>query len=98
MNLSAAARRELFGRDKTGAKAQMAAKVLNFDMDREYAHNEAVRASGETQLHNPVRAIQPGKHSLRQLVNAVQTQKDALEESFAAGKSNKREAGSRYGW
>jgi hypothetical protein len=25
-------------------------------------------------------------------------QKDALEESFAAGKQNKKEAGSRYGW
>ncbi|TQW00342.1 stress activated map kinase interacting [Cordyceps javanica] len=97
MNLSAAARRELFGRAGSGAHA--ARRVVNFNMDREYRHNEALRASGEQQTHNPVRAIQGGgKHSLRQLVSNVQGQKDALEDSFAKGKSNRREASSRYGW
>ncbi|KAM3510156.1 hypothetical protein MY10362_000195 [Beauveria mimosiformis] len=97
MNLSAAARRELFGRGSgSGTTAQ---RVVNFNMDREYRHNEALRASGEQQVHNPVRAIQSGgKHSLRQLVGNVQGQVDALEDSFAKGRTNRREASSRYGW
>jgi len=94
MKLSAAARRELFGRDGRGREA----RVLNFDTEREYAHNETVRASGDTAQHNPLRALQPGKHSLRQLVNAVQNQRDALEESFAKNRATQREAGSKYGW
>lgn len=98
MNLSAAARRELFGRGGSNTHAA-AQRVVNFNMDREYRHNEALRASGEQQTHNPVRAIQGGgKTSLRQLVSNVQGQKDALEDSFAKGKSNRREASSRYGW
>ncbi|RFU72982.1 stress activated map kinase interacting [Trichoderma arundinaceum] len=95
LNLSAAARRELFGR---GGNAQMAKKVINFNMDQEYQHNEEIRAAGEQQMHNPVRSIQSGKHSLRQLVQNVSNQREALEESFAKGKSNRREASSRYGW
>ncbi|KAL7918966.1 hypothetical protein ACQKWADRAFT_302779 [Trichoderma austrokoningii] len=96
LNLSAAARRELFGR--SGGDGQTARKVINFNMDREYQHNEELRAAGEQQTHNPVRAIHSGKHSLQQLVRNVASQRDALEESFAKGKSNRREASSRYGW
>ncbi|KAG9243510.1 mitotic checkpoint regulator, MAD2B-interacting-domain-containing protein [Calycina marina] len=96
LNLSAAERRQLFGRGGRGTQA--APKVINFSTDQEYMHNETLRAAGETVKHNPVRAIAPGKHSLKQLVNAVQTQKDALEESFAQGKHNRSEAASRYGW
>lgn len=95
LNLSAAARRELFGRDGSNFAAK---KVVNFNMDREYRHNEDVRASGDQQTHNPVRALQSGKHSLKQLVQNVQNQKDALEDSFAKGRSNRKEASSRYGW
>jgi hypothetical protein len=98
MNLSAAARRELFGRRGAPNPNVAAAKVINFDTEREYAHNEVLRASGEQQTHNPVRAIAPGKHNLRQLVNQVQNQRDALEESFAKGKAKQSEAESRYGW
>lgn len=96
LNLSAADRRKLLGREGKGATS--AINIVNFNTDQEYAANEVLRASGEQAQHNPVRGIAPGKHSLKQLVNAASTQKDALEESFAAGKSNKREAGSRYGW
>lgn len=96
LNLSAAARRELFGRG--GNAGQSAKQVINFNMDEEYKHNETVRASGETHVHNPVRGIQSGKHSLRQLVNSVQGQREALEESFAQGKNNRKEASGRYGW
>ena len=97
LNLSAAERRELFGRN--GGDGSMAKKVINFNMDKEYEHNEALRASGEEQIHNPVRAIQGGgKHSLRKLVHNVQNQREALEDSFAKGKSNRKEASSRYGW
>lgn len=96
LNLSAAERRELFGR---GGSAQLSAKkVVNFNMDEEYKHNETVRASGDTQIHNPVRAIQGGKHSLRQLVQNVHNQREALEDSFAKGKGNRKEASGRYGW
>jgi hypothetical protein len=96
LNLSAADRRRLFGREGKGGTSTI--NIVNFNTDQEYAANEALRASGEQVQHHAVRGIAPGKHSLKQLVNAAATQKDALEESFAAGKSNKREAGSRYGW
>ena len=99
LNLSAAERRQLFGRQKgrnTGAPA--ATRIINFNTDQEYLHNEELRAAGEQVVHNPVRSIAPGKHSLKQLVNAAQSQKEALEESFAKGKSNRAEASSRYGW
>jgi hypothetical protein len=95
LNLSAAERRQLFGRS---GKDFSASSVVNFNTDQEYAANEAIRATGEQVQHNPVRAIAPGKHSLRQLVSAAQGQKDALEESFAAGRRNRKEAGSKYGW
>lgn len=101
MNLSAAARRELFGRGgmpSTMGGAGTATKVINFNTDTEYRHNEEVRAAGEQQIHNPVRGIAPGKHNLRKLVSAVQTQRDALEESFAQGKTNRKDASNRYGW
>ncbi|OTA94555.1 hypothetical protein M434DRAFT_20805 [Hypoxylon sp. CO27-5] len=98
MNLSAAARRELFGRSGD-ASALSSSRIVNFDTDREYAHNEMLRASGQLQpTYNPVRALAPGKHNLRQLVTQVQNQREALEESFAKGKSNRNEAGSKYGW
>lgn len=97
LNLSAAARRELFGRG--GDSGLSAKKVINFNMDQEYRHNEELRASGEEQVHNPVKGIQGGgKHSLRQLVQNVQGQREALEESFAKGKGSRKEAGNRYGW
>lgn len=100
LNLSASARRQLFGRaaGKASAQTASAVNVLNFNTDAEYAANEALRAAGETVQHNPVRAIAPGKHSLKQLVSAASTQREALEEHFATGKRNKREAGSKYGW
>jgi len=72
--------------------------VVNFNTDAEYAANELFRQSGEQVQHNPVRAIATGKHSLKQLVSAATGQKEALEESFASGKRNKREAGNKYGW
>jgi hypothetical protein len=99
MNLSAAARRELFGRNGPGASSS--AKVVNFDMEAEYAANQALRSSGEADqqaTYNPVRAIATGKHSLRQIVDAVQNQTGALEESFALNRSKQREAAGRYGW
>lgn len=96
LHLSAAEKRQLFGRQKGGPKT--ATNVINFNTDKEYLHNEELRASGEEVSHNPVRAIAPGKHSLKQLVSAAQNQKAALEESFAKGKNNRAEASSRYGW
>ncbi|TID02765.1 hypothetical protein CH35J_004248 [Colletotrichum higginsianum] len=98
LNLSAAARRELFGRQKGGGAPQTASRVINFNTDQEYRHNEELRAAGQQQIHNPVRSIAPGKHNLRQLVNQVQNQREALEDSFAKGKSNRKEASNRYGW
>ncbi|KAI1212481.1 mitotic checkpoint regulator, MAD2B-interacting-domain-containing protein [Annulohypoxylon truncatum] len=100
MNLSAAARRELFGRGGSASSIPAASRVVNFDTDREYAHNEALRAAGQLQpAYNPVRAIAAaGKHNLRQLVSQAQNQREALEESFAAGKGKRSEAGAQYGW
>ncbi|CAK7218566.1 hypothetical protein SBRCBS47491_003548 [Sporothrix bragantina] len=103
LHLSAKERRELFGR--TGAAAASTRIAATFNMDQEYRHNEALRNAdeasangGQQQSHNPVRTLMPGKHSLRQLVNAVHTQQDALEENFAKNRQSQREAGGKYGW
>jgi hypothetical protein len=99
--LSRAARRELFGRSDSSNSPSLPAnaKVISFDMEREYAHNEALRASGAAQpAYNPVRSIAPGKHSLRQVVNMAQSNQDALEESFARAKNSQKDAAGRYGW
>ncbi|KHO00798.1 Mitotic checkpoint protein PRCC [Metarhizium album ARSEF 1941] len=97
LNLSAAARRELFGRRDAGNSA--AKTVVNFNMDKEYQHNESVRAAGDQQVHKAVRSIQGGgKHSLKQLVQNVQNQRDALEDSFATARTNKKATSSKYGW
>lgn len=101
MNLSDADMRQLFGRQagKSGRTPDLSnMKVVNFNMDDEYRANNELIAKGEVISHNPVRAIAPGKHSLKQLVNAAATQKEALEEHFAKGRSNQKEASSRYGW
>ena len=95
LNLSASAKRQLFGRN---GKNPSATNIVNFNTDQEYAANEILRQNGEQVQHNPVRAIAAGKHSLKQLVNAASNQKDALEEHFASGRRNKKEAGSKYGW
>lgn len=96
LNLDEAERRQLFGRKGRGSDVPL--NLVNFDTDREYNANEEMRAAGETVQHKALRTIQPGKHSLRQLVTAASTQKDALEESWAAGRRNKKEAGNKYGW
>ena len=101
LNLPESAKRQLFGRNqsKNSSISELSAiNVVNFNTDREYAANEELRAAGETIQHNPVRSIAPGKHSLRQLVSSATTQKDALEEHFASGKRNRKEAGGKYGW
>ena len=95
MGLSASERRRLFGR--TG-KPQ-GAKVAHFDLSAEYAHNNEMIANQETApAQTIVRSIAPGKHSLQQLLNAAANQKEALEESFATGRRNKKDAGNKYGW
>lgn len=96
LNLSEAERRQLFG--KKGRDGQ-AAKIMEFNTDAEYAHNEHLRQQGEQVQHNALKSITgTGKNSLRSLVNVAVTQKDALEDHFAAGHRNKKEAGNRYGW
>ena len=99
LNLTRAETRQLLGRQKHNhTDGPSTINIVNFNTDAEYAANEILRQAGETVQHNPVRAIAPGKHSLKQLVNAASSQKDALEESFASGRRNKKEAGSKYGW
>ena len=97
LNLSTSARRQLLGRNASRHNTS-AVKIASFNTDAEYAANEELRQAGETVQHNAVRAIAPGKHSLKQLVNVAAMQKDALEESFAEGRRNKKEVGGRYGW
>ncbi|MCJ1234576.1 hypothetical protein MMC14_002537 [Varicellaria rhodocarpa] len=98
LNLSAAAKRQLLGRQRNNKTDVSAINVVNFNTDQEYAANELLRQAGEQVQHNPVRAVAAGKHSLKQLVNAASNQKEALEEHFATGRRNKKEAGSKYGW
>ncbi|KAL3462950.1 mitotic checkpoint regulator, MAD2B-interacting-domain-containing protein [Aspergillus heterothallicus] len=95
LNLSRSQRRQLFGRNADASNS----RILHFNTDVEYAANqEMAHKDLAAAQHNPVRAIAPGKHTLQQLVNAASSQKEALEESFASGKRNKKEAGARYGW
>lgn len=100
--LNETARRELFGRQRGGKNRDAfeipdGAKIVNFNMEKEYEHNNALRASGE-QVYNPVRAIAPGKHSLRQMVNMAQSNQSALEDSWAQGRNNRKDAAGKYGW
>ncbi|KAJ5173587.1 uncharacterized protein N7500_001518 [Penicillium coprophilum] len=97
LNLSKSERRQLFGRNANITSSQ--SQVRTFNTDEEYASNK-VMAEGELAgaQHNPVRSIAPGKHTLQQLLNVASSQKEALEESFATGRRNKKEAGSKYGW
>lgn len=96
LNLSRAQRRQLFGRNADSSKS----RVLHFNTDKEYIANQEMAHNTDLAAvqHNPVRPIAPGKHSLQQLVNAASNQREALEESFASGRRNKQEAGSKYGW
>ncbi|KAH7408715.1 mitotic checkpoint regulator, MAD2B-interacting-domain-containing protein [Phaeosphaeria sp. MPI-PUGE-AT-0046c] len=98
LNLSEAERRQLFG--KRGREADFSsAKIVTFNTDTEYAHNEKLRQQGEQVQHNALKSISgTGKNSLRSLINVASTQKDALEEHFASGYRNKKEAGNKYGW
>ncbi|KAF2793906.1 hypothetical protein K505DRAFT_349635 [Melanomma pulvis-pyrius CBS 109.77] len=98
LNLSEAERRQLFGRKGHGPDLS-SAKIVDFNTDTEYAHNERLRQQGETVQHNALKSISgTGKNSLKSLISVATTQKDALEEHFATGRRNKREAGNKYGW
>lgn len=98
LNLSKAEQRQLFGRRGQGPDLS-SARIVDFNTDREYAHNEMLRQQGETVQHHALKPISgTGKNNLRNLINVAATQKDALEEHFAAGRRNKKEAGSKYGW
>lgn len=96
LNLSRSERRQLLGRHDASSKS----RVITFNTDKEYAANQELLHTTDLAAaqHNPVRAIAPGKHTLQQLVNAASTQREALEDSFASGRRNKKEAGSKYGW
>ncbi|KAF2735919.1 hypothetical protein EJ04DRAFT_511376 [Polyplosphaeria fusca] len=96
LNLTAADRRRLFGRKGFDPAT---ANILEFNTDQEYAHNEKLRAAGEAVEHRALKSISgTGKNSLKSLVNVSVTQRDALEEHWAQGRRNKKEAGSKYGW
>ena len=99
LNLTPAERRQLFGKQRRDAPDFSSAHIAEFNTDAEYAHNERLRQQGEAVSHNPLKSITgTGKNSLRSLVNVATTQKEALEDHFAAGHRNKKEAGNRYGW
>ena len=99
LNLTAAQKRQLLGRNASKSSSTQAIKVTNFNIDTEYASNEALRQAGETIEHQAVRPIQGGgKHSLKQLVSSAVGQKDALEEKFAEGTRNRKEGANKYGW
>ncbi|KAF9691801.1 hypothetical protein EKO04_010360 [Ascochyta lentis] len=99
LNLSEAERRQLFGKKGRNGPDFSSARIVEFNTDTEYAHNEQLRQQGEQAQHNPLKSISgTGKNSLRSLVSVASTQKDALEEHFATSHRNKREAGNRYGW
>ncbi|KAF8250467.1 hypothetical protein K440DRAFT_618978 [Wilcoxina mikolae CBS 423.85] len=89
------AMRQLYGRHGPGKEP---IKFATFSVDEEYKQNERDRELGLAQEVKPVRTVAPGRHQLQSLLNVAQSQRGALEESFARGKSNRKEAASRYGW
>lgn len=94
MNLTAAERRQLFGRHaKNGA-----ANISHFNLDAEYRLNEELRQSGESVQHKAVKAVAPGKHSLQQLVNNAKSNQESIEDKWAEGRRNRGEGASKYGW
>ena len=99
LHLTPSARRQLLGKPSSSSSLPPPhAKVLTFDLAAEYDANELLRQSGAAVAPQmQVRALAPGKHSLKQLVNAVSSQREALEDSFAAGRRRKGESGARYG-
>lgn len=96
MDLTSAQRRQLFGRHSKNGNKDL--QFAHFDMEAEYASNEALRQSGEAVEHRAVKAIAPGKHSLQQLVNNARSQQDNLEDKWAEGRRERGEGSSRYGW
>ncbi|KAF8415481.1 mitotic checkpoint regulator, MAD2B-interacting-domain-containing protein [Tirmania nivea] len=102
IGLDDTAMRQLLGRKGRGQNNMPdISQIATFDVNTEYASNTLLARSEEAQRVasvNPVRSIAPGKHQLTQLLNAAQHQKGALEEAFAEGKRNRREAGGKYGW
>jgi hypothetical protein len=94
LNLTAAQRRQLFGRNSKGGEVNIA----HFNMDAEYASNEQLRQAGEVVEHKAVKSIAPGKHSLQQLVNNARSQQDNLEDKWAEGRRERGEGSSKYGW
>ena len=99
LNLTHSQRRQLLGRNSNNTSKTSATSIVHFDLDAEYAANAAAAAAGEASAPTrAVRAIAPGKHSLKQLVDNARGQQDALEEKWAAGRAERGEAGGRYGW
>lgn len=73
--------------------------MQEYDAARQYALNAAYIASGEgiESSGGPVRFVGSGKHQLSTLLHQANSQKEALEESFALQKRAMREAKSKYG-
>ncbi|WPH03116.1 Hypothetical protein R9X50_00599100 [Acrodontium crateriforme] len=86
LNLTAAERRQLFGRG--GAKNKDVA-VTHFRTDAEYAANEQLRQQGDAFEHRAVKSIAPGKHSLQQLVNNARQNEEAIEDKWAEGRAKR---------
>ncbi|KAK9451383.1 mitotic checkpoint regulator, MAD2B-interacting-domain-containing protein [Limtongia smithiae] len=73
-------------------------KIVDYSVDEQYRSNQIFIASGSGQTVQPVRSITSGKHQLRGLINSATQQRESLEESFAAGRRNKKESGAKYGF
>lgn len=62
--------RQLYGRRGRGKEPVI---LSNFSVDEEYRQNEINRALGLAEEVKTVRAIQPGKHQLKSLLNGMLT-------------------------
>lgn len=102
MNLTPSQRRQLMGRHANVSVVSNAAyegvNIHHFDTTKEYSRNEELRQAGELNQHREVKAVGAGKHSLQQLVNAASSQKEALEDKWAAGKRKQADGGAAYGF
>ncbi|KAI5846143.1 mitotic checkpoint regulator, MAD2B-interacting-domain-containing protein [Tricharina praecox] len=93
--LDESALRQLYGRHGPGG---MPVKITTFSVDEEYRQNERDMEAGLAAEVKPVRTVAPGRHQLSSLLNVAQSQKAALEDSFARSKATRKESSSRYGW
>lgn len=78
LNLPESELRKVVGRDRS---RRTDVRILNFRLDQEYADNSALQSTSTKVIQRASHAPAPGKHSLKQLVNAACVQRDVIADA-----------------